>query len=126
MLSSYLRDYITREILDFVCSAKCRKREKIRLVVFVLMCPKLSRRKFGFVSMTKKIIKMFQWKAVMIAGLHGVARRRIQRMLVARRNPTHHVHLLDPADKPGCGICHNDFMRLRLLPFSTFVDRIRE
>ena len=36
------------------------------------MCPKLSRRKFGFVSMTKKIIKMFQWKAVMIAGLHGL------------------------------------------------------
>ena len=79
--------------MDFVCNSKCRKREKIRLVVFVLMCRKLSRRKFGSVSMTKNPIKMFQWKAVMIAGLQGVARRRIQRMLVARRNPTHHAHM---------------------------------
>ena len=92
MLSSYLRGDIAKK-MDFVCNSKCRKVEKIRLVVFVLMCRKLSRRKFGSVSMTKNPIKMFQWKAVMIAGLQGVARRRIQRMLVARRNPTHHAHM---------------------------------
>jgi hypothetical protein len=52
MLSSYLRDDITRDILDFVCRSKFRKREMIRLAVFVLMCPKPSRKKFGPVAKT--------------------------------------------------------------------------
>ena len=94
----------------------------IRLAVFVLMCPKVSRRKFGSVSTTKKTIKMFQRKAVMIAQKNS----KDVGCQEEPNAPRTHVHLLDPADTRGCGIVHNDLMHLRLLPFSTFVDRIRE